>query len=189
MDDSIEEELREAIDECDGGGEGFVCRPRDDAYRLRLWGRVPERWAGNLALHCFASALNIEAADALRVDRDRWAAAFALKPRGGRLADAGVDFLAMARRAPRLIPSLPETTIRISVAAASDCAAFARVSGPDSIGLLAEVLRRFARFDLYPRRLKLRTYHGHVDDWFWLERSAGVVDEPRPTPPTHGFAR
>ena len=162
---------------------------------------VPRAWAGNLALHCFASGLDIAEADALRLAGNRWAASFLLRPVGpsgsigsiGSIGPAGPvdptlrsgasgatdtdrgrlggDFLLMARRAPRLVPTLPEPEVHVAAALSREqpgCV-FAHVTGQDSIGLLAELLRRFERVGLCPRQLCLRSDEDGIRDWFWLE--------------------
>ena len=77
----------------------------------------------------------------------------------------------MARRAPRVVPPLPEPNVEISLQEAHRWGSvIARVTGKDTIGLLAEVLRRFDEWALRLREFSIRTVHDDVDDWFWLER-------------------
>jgi hypothetical protein len=175
--------LESVLARCDGGEDGFECVSESGQYRLQLWGMLPRAWAGNLALHCFASGLDITAADALRLAGNRWAASFLLRPAGGTNGTDGAgatgpargrpvgDFLRMARRAPRLVPTLPEPEVHVAMASSRErpgCV-FAHVTGQDSIGLLAELLRRFEAFGLCPRQLCLRSDEDGIRDWFWLE--------------------
>jgi hypothetical protein len=86
------------------------------------------------------------------------------------------DFLHMARRAPRVVPQLPEVDIEIALDEAPDGATgvVARVTGKNTIGLLAEVLRRFEASALRPREFSIRTINDEVDDWFWLQRTPPI---------------
>ena len=70
-----------------------------------------------------------------------------------------------------MVPDLPRPLVRISARLSNDSPGnvYAQVTGKDSVGLLAEIVRRFESCDLQPRRLVLRTRGEEVEDWFWLE--------------------
>jgi hypothetical protein len=164
--------LRPIIDRYRRDGDGFDCFREGDARRVRLWGHLPPAWAGNLALHACGLGLEIVSGDATRIGGAHWAATFLLRSADPRARIARHDFLHMARRAPVLVPRLPEPNIHIRIEEASeDPKLVAHVQGKDTIGLLAELLRRFEAFGLRPREFSLRTEAGEIDDRFWLERS------------------
>ncbi|MBW2423907.1 MAG: hypothetical protein JRG86_06650 [Deltaproteobacteria bacterium] len=171
--------LDSVIERAQLGGDGVDCLPVGDRHRLQLWGRLPPGWAGNLTLHTFSAGLHIDSGDAIRTREGLWAASFLLRSRE-RLERLRHDFLNMARRAPRLLPELPTPVVTIAAELSHDSPGhvYARVRGKDSVGLLADLLRRFAALQLQPRRFVLRTEGEEVRDWFWLEPSGPIVPSP-----------
>lgn len=164
------------LERCRTRGDGFSCRESGECVQVELWGALPPAWAGNLSLHCFASGLDIESADAVQALSNRWAARFVMRRTRDRSAHAGADFLAMARRAPRAVPQLPEPRIDVRIVRSREVpgGVFAEVTGEDSIGLLAELLRRFDAFGLQPRQFALASVGEGVRDWFWLDAGGAV---------------
>jgi len=162
LDSVVERSAREA--------DGFDCFREGDAYRLQIWGNLQAGWSGNLALHLAAVGIEVASGDGMRTTRSRWAATYLIRSRGESMPGR-LDYLQMARRVPRGIPPLPEPEIELDVHVSEiesgNC--FVHVTGKDSIGLLGNLLRRFARFGLEPRQFKLRTDPDGVHDWFWLE--------------------
>jgi hypothetical protein len=162
--------------------DGFVCRPDGEAHRLELWGHLPPAWAGHLSMHLYTVGVAILSGEAVRTRAGTWAARLLLATREptDRLS---FDFLTMARRGPRMVPTLPRPGVTISSTPSEEIpgSAFVRVRGKDSIGLLAELLRRFTSNDLQPRRFILHTRGDEVDDWFWLVPTwwADQQDKPR----------
>jgi [protein-PII] uridylyltransferase len=77
-------------------------------------------------------------------------------------------------------PSVP-TPITIAVDnAASDFATVIEVGAPDRLGLLYDITRTFAEFDLDVHLAKVATYEGRVVDAFYVRDAIGrkLVDEP-----------
>ena len=167
--------LESVVERCRIEEEGYDCFREGRAHRLQIWGQLPRGWVGNLSLHLFASGLTILSGDALREGTEGagWAASFLLRPEDPE-ATIRHDFLRMARRAPSAIPALPAPSISTSVRFSRSCPGtlHAHVRGSDSIGLLAELLRRFDLFGLQPRQFVLRSKGDEVRDWFWLEPTA-----------------
>ena len=172
--------LEPIVDRCRHSDDGSDCFREGNAYRVRLWGGLPEGWAGNFALHAYALGLEIIAGEAICIGCARWAATFIVRPADPRVRMARHDFLRMARRAPRVVPPLPEPDVEIVLQEDREgsSSVVARVTGKDTIGLLAEVLRRFDAMGLRLREFSVRTIHEDVDDWFWLERRASVAERP-----------
>jgi hypothetical protein len=164
--------LEPIVERCRNSDDGSDCFREGSAYRVRLWGGLPDGWAGNFALHACALGLEIVSGEAICVDSARWAASFVLRTADPRARMARHDFLHMARRAPRVVPPLPEPDVEIALQEAPHRpdSVIARVTGKDTIGLLAEVLRRFDAWGLRLHEFSIRTIHDDVDDWFWLER-------------------
>ena len=150
--------------------EGFRCEREGTGHRLELWGRMPSDWAGNLGLQLFAADIQVISGDAVRTPEGPWAALFVLQSAEVRVP-LRHEFLAMARRKPRLVPTLPDPVVTISAQLSHEAPGnvYAHVEGKDSIGLVAHVLHHFGRFGLRPRRFVIRTHADEVDDWFWLE--------------------
>lgn len=153
------------------GKDGFRCFREGAGYRVDLWGSFPQRWPRNLAQHCAAAGIEIVSGEALREGVRRWSASFEIRSSDGQDRTPGLDFLAAAQVPPRIPPELPDQELTVSVALGQNSPGmvFAHVEGKDTIGLLAEVLRRFECFDLVPRQFSLHTVEGGVLDWFWLE--------------------
>ena len=165
--------LEPIVDRCRHSVDGSDCFREGNAYRVRLWGGLPDGWAGNFALHACALGLEIVSGEAICIGASRWAASFVVRAKDPRARIARHDFLHMARRAPRVVPRLPEPEVEIALQEmppGSGCVT-ARVTGTDSIGLLAEVLRRLDGSALRLCGFSIRTIDEHVDDWFWLERT------------------
>jgi hypothetical protein len=181
--------LESIADRCLGGDDGSDCFREGNAYRVRLWGTLPDGWAGNFALHACALGIEIASGDAICLCGGRWAATFVVCTTDPRASVARHDFLLMARRAPRVVPPLPAPCVQIAIEEAVDGVSdvTARVTGKNAIGLLADVLRRFDALALRPREFSIRTIDGGVDDWFWLERTSlqneRLVSATKPTAP------
>lgn len=162
--------------------DGFECRPEGRAHRLELWGHLPPAWAGHLSMHMCMAGIAIYSGEAVRTRAGTWAARLLLGT-SEPTERLRFDFLTMARRGPRLVPTLPSLGVTITSTPSEEIpgSAFVRVRGKDSVGLIAELLRRFASTDLQPRRFILHTTNDEVDDWFWLvpERWLTQQDEPR----------
>lgn len=168
------------LERCERSRSGFEFVRASDCHRAFLWGALPRDWEGNLALHFFASGYDIRSADAIRVSADHWAARFDVVSVDARRDAPSGDLLAMARRVPRLVPSLPDPGVEISYceSGVEPGCIYAHVRGHDSIGLLAILIRRFAERGLMARRFSLRSEGGEVRDWFWLEPRGPVSSAP-----------
>lgn len=146
--------------------------------RVRLWGALPFTWSANLALHCHGARISILEADAMHMGRARWAATLLVEGVGLEqgVSSCGVDFLAMARHRPLLVPrsdNLASGSFRLEPPA-EDGAARLFISVPDRLGLLAGLLARFLACGLRPREICARTRGGRAEDWFALERQGGT---------------
>jgi len=162
------------IERCLRGEDGSDGFREGDAYRVRLWGKLPDGWMSHFALHAGALGLEIVAGEAICVVSGRWAANFVVHTSHPRIRMARHDFLHMARRAPRFTPPLAEPDFEIALDGVPDRASgvIARVTGKNTIGLLAGVMRRFEASSLRPLEFSIRTIRDEVDDWFWLQPSS-----------------
>jgi hypothetical protein len=161
---------------CRRGNDGSDRFREGDAYRVRLWGSLPDGWVGHFALHACALGLEIVSGEAMCFGGARWVATLGVRTSAPSKPLLRRDFLHMARRAPRVVPLLPEADIEIVLDEGLDGTndAIARVTGKNTHGLLAEVLRRFEASALRPREFSIRTTHDQVDDWFWLQRASPI---------------
>src|SRR6266404_5405595 len=71
--------LEPIVDRCRHSDDGSDCFREGNAYRVRLWGGLPDGWAGNFALHACALGLEIVSGEAICVDSARWAATFVVR--------------------------------------------------------------------------------------------------------------
>jgi hypothetical protein len=71
--------LEPLVDRCRRGDDGSDCFREGDAYRVRLWGSLPDGWAGHFALHACALGLEIESGEAICLGGARWAATFVVR--------------------------------------------------------------------------------------------------------------
>jgi len=89
---------------------------------------------------------------------------------------AGFDYLHMVRRRPgrtgRNEPLLLDA-VRVENDPEGNQLLCVRVRARDRLGLLADLLDRFAFFGLHPERLELDTRDGIASDHFWLCRVGG----------------
>ena len=159
------------------------CHVKRDGSRarVRLWGALPFEWCGNLSLQCLAARVSIVEADARHVGKARWAASLVISPAGEGASVDGLDFLAMARRRPGLVPlpdHLEPASFRLEPPR-PDGSASLFVSAPDRLGLLANLLSQVLACGLRPRELRVRTPEGRAEDWFALEGDAGQPPSPR----------
>src|SRR5262245_53364227 len=103
--------LETLVERCLRGDDGSDCFREGDAYRVRLWGSLPDCWTGHFALHAGALGLEMVAGEAICVGGGRWAATFVVRTSCPSAPMARHDFLHMARRAPRAVPPLPEPNV------------------------------------------------------------------------------
>lgn len=157
------------------------CEVESDGSRtrVRLWGALPFTWCGNLSLHCHGAGVSIVEADARHLGSARWAASVLVEPAGEGRSLHGLDFLAMARHRPALVPLAPRlerARFRLDPPSEDRCARLC-LSAPDRLGLLAALLEAIVASGLRPRALTVRTRDGQAQDCFELEAAAGT----RPT--------
>ena len=125
--------------------------------------------------------MSIVEVDACHLGRARWAASLLVEPAEEGAALRALDFLAMARHRPGLVP-LPDglelASFQLDGPGSDGCARL-RVSAPDRLGLLASLLGQVVASGLRPRELCVRTPDGRAEDWLTLEGEAGTPPGPQ----------
>lgn len=163
---------------------GFaVRRSGDGLYALELCGRFYPGWSGSLANGLAQHGIGIVRGFARKREALRWEAGFELEPTPRGDSPLALDYLELASRplpsGARVAVSLDRFELRNS-AAHSGCIEL-RLEGPDQVGFLGAMLKRFAFLALFPEEMAIDTCAGRVQDVFWLKGIGRTVpsDESR----------
>lgn len=152
-------------------------------YELTLGGRFFPGWTGSLANGLAQHRINIVRGYARKLEALRWQARFELEPTASGESPVALDYLELSSRplpARARVPiALTRHELRAS-AAHGGCIELA-VEGPDQVGFLGALLKRFAFLALFPEEMSVDTHAGRVQDVFWLTGIGRTVpsDETR----------
>jgi hypothetical protein len=144
-------------------------------FRLKLAGRFPPGWCGNLAAGLARAGIAIESGRALSSAARGWRAELCLRAPGcgadprqldfGQLleTDAGAGFTTPIALLASRVGSSPRHGGCLTLA----------IEGEDRVGFLAALLRRLAYLSLFPVELELETRGGVAADLLWLRGAGG----------------
>lgn len=145
-------------------------------YSLKIWGRFPPNWAGNLSSGLSKNRVSIIRGVAKKV-KTQWTAEFEIMPERLATIPESMDFLAMAQNG-----SVAEKSCGISLdeftlgePASNYGALYLEIRAGDQTGFLAELLNRLAFFSLFPEEMIIDTNNGRIFDRFWIKGVGGSI--------------
>jgi hypothetical protein len=181
---TVSESLQHFSDGSMSADPGFaVRRCPGGRYELSLGGRFHPGWSGSLANGLAQHGISIVRGFARKTEALRWQACFELEPRADGDSPLALDYLELASRPlparARTRLGLDRYELRASAARAGSIEV--RVEGPDQVGFLGALLKRFAFLALFPEEMAIDTREGRVHDAFWLKGIGRTVpsDEAR----------
>jgi len=163
---------------------GFaIRRGASGLFELALWGRFYPGWSGSLANGLAQHDVSVVRGFARKVESLRWQARFELAPAHEGVNPLALDYLELAARplvaGDRVPVSLQCYEVRASGAEGGSIRV--RVEGPDQVGFLGTLLKRFAFLALFPEAMWIDTEADAVHDVFLLKGIGRTVpsDETR----------
>ncbi len=163
---------------------GYVIRRGASGhYELTIGGRFFPGWSGSLANGLAQHGVSIVRGSARKMASLSWQAYFELDPAPGGDSPLALDYLELAARplpgGARVPIALASHELRVS-GAHGGCIQLG-VEGPDQVGFLGALLKRFAFLALFPEEMTVDTREGRVQDVFWLKGVGRTVpsDESR----------
>jgi hypothetical protein len=164
--------------------DGFaVRRSAGGLYELSIGGRFHPGWGGSLANGLAQHGVSIVRGFARKTEALRWRARFELEPTAGGDNPLALDYLDLASRP---LPSRRPAEVSLDryvlcSSAAHGGSVEVGVEGPDQVGFLGALLKRFAFLALFPEEMSVDTREGRVHDVFWLKGIGRTIpsDEAR----------
>jgi hypothetical protein len=156
---------------------GFeVIKNPGGLHTLKIWGRLPPDWMGNLSSGLSRNSINIISATARRV-KFAWSAEFEIVP--DRFAEDldKIDFIALAKSAANsdTAASMSLDELVIGEPEKHDGALYLEIKARDQLGFLGSLLGRLAFFSLFPETMIIETTNGTIFDRFWIKGVGGSV--------------
>jgi hypothetical protein len=163
---------------------GFaIRRGTDGLYELSIGGRFYPGWGGSLANGLALHGVSIVRGFARKVEALCWRAGFELEQTPGGDSPLALDYLELASRPLPARARVPITLDRyeLRTSAGHGGCIEVLVEGPDQVGFLGALLKRFAFLALFPEEMAVDTRKGRVHDVFWLKSIGRSVpsDEAR----------
>ncbi len=151
-----------------------IVRNREGSYMLKIQGRFPPDWAGNLSSGLSKNRFSIVRGTARKV-KTSWTAEFEIMPDRFAADPKDIDFLALAQDGTG-----SDTTHQISLdefifgdPASNSGALYLEIKAIDQTGFLGEFLNRLAFFSLFPEQMEIDTEGGRISDRFWIKGVGG----------------
>jgi hypothetical protein len=163
---------------------GFAIRRGvNGLYELSIGGRFYPGWGGSLANGLALHRISIVRGFARKIETLCWQAGFELEPAPGGDNPLALDYLELAARPLPARARVPITIDRYELCTSAGHGGCIEVlvEGPDQVGFLGALLKRFAFLALFPEEMSVDTRNGRVHDVFWLKSIGRTVpsDEVR----------
>ena len=143
-------------------------------YSLKIWGRLPPGWMGNLSSGLSRHRINIISATAKK-EKLSWLAEFEIMP--GRFAAEldKIDFLALATDGIDSDASMNFSLDEVVFGEPdrNNGALYIEIKAPDQLGFLGAVLNRLSFYSLFPEAMVIETTNGRIFDRFWVKGIGG----------------
>jgi hypothetical protein len=151
-----------------------IVRNREGSYTLKIQGRFPPNWAGNLSSGLSKNRFSIVRGTARKV-KTSWTAELEITPDRFAADPKDIDFLALAQNGTG-----SDTTQQISLdefslgdPASNSGALYLEIKALDQTGFLGEFLNRLAFFSLFPEQMEIDTEGERISDRFWIKGVGG----------------
>ncbi len=154
---------------------GFeVSRKSSGNFELKIWGRFPPNWIGNLSSGLSGNRINIINGTA-RKAKASWSAEFEIAPARFATDLKNIDFLALAKGSGHTDSSadISLDDLVIGDPGENDGALYVEIKARDQLGFLGTLLNRFAFYSLFPEEMIIDTVNGKIFDRFWIKGVGG----------------
>lgn len=154
--------------------QGFEITPcKQGTSSLRVWGRLPPGWVGNLSSGLSRNSINIISATA-RKENLSWSAEFQIAPKGCTDLDT-IDYVALATdeisaEAPVNF-SLDE--LLFGEPDRHQGSLYLEIKARDQLGFLGALLNQLSLYSLFPESMIIETVNSKVFDRFWIKGIGG----------------
>jgi hypothetical protein len=157
----------------DGSGIEYAITRHDSRVLLQINGALRVGWTASLARGLTQSDINIIRGTAIKEGAIRWTSNFEIEPAPSsrnNLANLDVgSFFKTAAAQHTAIPDIRLHTFRTVFSPRHGGSLEVELSGADSIGFLAGILRQFSFYSLFPVEMALDTIGSTAHDRFWLK--------------------
>jgi hypothetical protein len=170
------QELKTASGTCSSAqpADCEIVKNPSGSYTLKIRGRFPPNWAGNLSSGLSKNRISIVRGAARKV-KTLWTAEFEIMPDRFAIDPKNIDFLALAQDGTESDPSrrisLDEFTL--GEPASNHGALYLEIKARDQRGFLGALLNRLAFFSLFPEEMVIETDNGGISDRFWIRGVGG----------------
>jgi hypothetical protein len=160
---------------------GSECsRKPSGQYLLKIWGRFPPDWLGNISSGISKNRISIISGSAKKVD-NVWHAEFVLEKTPEASDPGKIDYLALALETPDRATSTAislDSYLLGEEPGNHDGALYLEVKAPDQLGFLGSLINRFAFYALFPETVIIETVNGMIFDRFWIKGVGGCLPSP-----------
>lgn len=141
---------------------------------LKVWGRLPPGWMGNLSSGLSRNHINIISAKAKKENLS-WTAEFEIMPDRFAAELDKIDFLALATDGIDSDASVSFTLDELVFGEPerNNGALYIEIKAPDQLGFLGAVLNRLSFYSLFPEAMIIETTNGRIFDRFWIKGIGG----------------
>jgi hypothetical protein len=154
---------------------GFEISKKTSGYfSLKIWGRFPPNWIGNLSTGLAKNHININSVSAKKV-KTSWQADFEIAVTRSATDPNRIDYLALTQE-----DSVTASPDNISLHEFSfgdpgnnNGALYLELKAADQLGFLSTLLNRFAFYSLFPEEMLIETVNGRIFDRFWIKGVGG----------------
>jgi hypothetical protein len=141
---------------------------------LKVWGRLPPGWMGNLSSGLSRNHINIISATAKK-ENLTWSAEFEIMPDRFAADLDKIDFLALAMNGIDSDASVCFTLDELVFGEPdrNNGALYIEIKAPDQLGFLGAILNSLAFYSLFPETMIIETTNGRIFDRFWVKGIGG----------------
>lgn len=162
---------KEAADTTASGIE-YTITPHGSRALLKLDGDLRVGWAASLAQGLTQLDINIISGTAVKESALWWISRFEIEPVGPAPRDLTTLDIASFFKGSAVHSSIPAINLhayRLELCSRHGGSLEVEISGTDSIGFLAGILRQFSFYSLFPVEMELETRGKLAHDRFWLK--------------------
>jgi hypothetical protein len=157
-----------------------ISRKPSGQYVLKIWGRFPPDWLGNISSGISKNRISIISGSAKKVN-NVWQAVFELEKTPTAPDPEKIDYLGLALETPdrgRSTAISLDKYILDEDPLHHDGALYLEVNAHDQLGFLGAMLNCFAFYALFPETVIIETVKGMIFDRFWIKGVGGCFPSP-----------
>ncbi len=145
-------------------------------YTLKIWGRFPPSWIGNLSSGLSRNRISVISGTAKKT-KTVWQAAFEIMATPMAPDPKKIDHISLATEtlaAPSPVAISLDEFLLDEDPRKYDGAIYLEVKARDQLGFLGALLGRFAYHTLFPESMIIDTVGGRIYDRFWIKGVGGL---------------